>query len=137
MRATVISVGPSKTGGKRAGGLPLRHEMGHRARKCGLMGIAALDMAYVACGRFDAYIEQGISLWDVAAGWILVETAGGSGEVEARPGIEDRYSIFATKGVIDFKLWAAFAAVSDTMRRASCPSAKSFWGALKLPTSAD
>ncbi|MEJ7703336.1 MAG: inositol monophosphatase family protein [Geodermatophilaceae bacterium] len=42
--------------------------MVHRARKCRLMGSAALDMAYVACGRFDAYIEQGISLWDVAAG---------------------------------------------------------------------
>ena len=41
-------------------------------------------MAYVACGRFDAYIEQGISLWDVAAGWILVETAGGSVEMKPR-----------------------------------------------------
>ena len=51
-------------------------EMVHRARKCRLMGSAALDMAYVACGRFDAYIEQGISLWDIAAGWILVENCG-------------------------------------------------------------
>ena len=42
--------------------LPLLQEMVQRARKCRLMGSAALDMAYVACGRFDAYIEQGISL---------------------------------------------------------------------------
>jgi len=43
-------------------------------RKCRLLGSAALDMAYVACGRLDAYIEQGISLWDIAAGWLLIET---------------------------------------------------------------
>src|SRR5256714_14288207 len=108
MRATVISVGPSKTGGKRAGGLPLRHEMGHRARKCGLMGIAALDMAYVACGRFDAYIEQGISLWDIAAGWILVETAGGTGETEPRTGMEDKYSIVEPDGGAVFETLGRF-----------------------------
>src|SRR6266513_855218 len=68
-----IVVGLSKTGVTIAAGLPLLQEMVHRARKCRLMGSAALDMAYVACGRFDAYIEQGISLWDIAAGWILVE----------------------------------------------------------------
>ena len=74
----VVSVGLSKTGVTIAAGLPLLQEMVHRARKCRLMGSAALDMAYVACGRLDAYIEQGISLWDIAAGWILVETAGGT-----------------------------------------------------------
>ena len=34
-------------------------------------------MAYVACGRFDAYWEQSVSPWDMAAGAILVEEAGG------------------------------------------------------------
>ena len=43
-------------------------DMIHRVRKCRMMGSAALDLAYVACGRLDAYIEAGISLWDVAAG---------------------------------------------------------------------
>ena len=33
-----------------------------RVRKCRLMGSAALDLAYVACGRLDAYIEQSVSL---------------------------------------------------------------------------
>src|SRR5262249_8916346 len=74
----VVSVGLSKTGVTIEAGLPLLQEMVHRARKCRLLGSAALDMAYVACGRLDAYIEQGISLWDIAAGWILIETAGGS-----------------------------------------------------------
>ncbi len=41
-------------------------------------GAAALDMCYVACGRVDAYWEQGVSLWDVAAGDVIVKEAGGS-----------------------------------------------------------
>ena len=100
----VISVGLSKTGVTIAAGLPLLQEMVHRARKCRLMGSAALDMAYVACGRFDAYIEQGISLWDIAAGWILVETAGGTVEMKPRTDMKDKYSIVASNGVIDLKL---------------------------------
>ncbi len=40
-------------------------------------GSAALDLAYVACGRFDGYWEPGLSPWDVAAGVLLVEEAGG------------------------------------------------------------
>lgn len=40
-------------------------------------GAAALDMAWVACGRLDAYFEFGIQPWDVAAGEILVREAGG------------------------------------------------------------
>lgn len=41
------------------------------------MGSAAVDLAYVACGRFDAFFEYGISPWDVAAGNFLVQEAGG------------------------------------------------------------
>ncbi len=100
----VISVGLSKSGVTIAAGLPLLQEMVHRARKCRLMGSAALDLAYVACGRFDAYIEQGISLWDIAAGWILVETAGGSVEMKPRTDMKDKYSIVASNGVIDLKI---------------------------------
>lgn len=40
-------------------------------------GSAALDLAYVACGRFDGYWEQGLAPWDVAAGSLLVAGAGG------------------------------------------------------------
>jgi myo-inositol-1(or 4)-monophosphatase len=99
----VISVGLSKTGETIAAGLPLLEEMVHRARKCRLMGSAALDMAYVACGRLDAYIEQGISLWDIAAGWILVETAGGRVEMRPRSDMKDKYSIIASNGLLDLK----------------------------------
>ena len=40
-------------------------------------GTAALDLAYVACGRFDGFWEEGLRPWDVAAGVLLIEEAGG------------------------------------------------------------
>ncbi|MDB9527215.1 inositol monophosphatase family protein [Oscillatoria sp. CS-180] len=40
-------------------------------------GAASLDLAYVACGRLDGYWERGLSPWDLAAGVVLVEEAGG------------------------------------------------------------
>lgn len=41
------------------------------------MGAAALDMAYVACGRFDLFWEDHVHLWDIAAGSLIVTEAGG------------------------------------------------------------
>lgn len=46
-------------------------------KKVRLFGSAALSLAYVACGRADCYRENGIKIWDVAAGLALVKTAGG------------------------------------------------------------
>ena len=41
------------------------------------MGAASVDLAYVACGRLDVFYEAGLKPWDMAAGWLLVEEAGG------------------------------------------------------------
>ncbi|MCK4749665.1 MAG: inositol monophosphatase [Bacteroidales bacterium] len=41
------------------------------------LGSAATDIAYVACGRYDAFYEYGLSPWDIAAGLLLVKEAGG------------------------------------------------------------
>jgi myo-inositol-1(or 4)-monophosphatase len=41
------------------------------------LGSAAIDLAYVACGRFEAFYEYGLSPWDIAAGTLLVREAGG------------------------------------------------------------
>ncbi len=41
-------------------------------------GAAAIDLAYTAAGRFDAFYEVGLKPWDTAAGWLLVEEAGGT-----------------------------------------------------------
>ena len=40
-------------------------------------GSAALDLCYVAAGRFDAYWEASLKIWDVAAGILILEEAGG------------------------------------------------------------
>jgi myo-inositol-1(or 4)-monophosphatase len=54
-------------------------------------GSAAIDMAYVACGRFDGFWEEGLNPWDVAAGYLLIEEAGG--QVTYYNG--DKFSIYA------------------------------------------
>jgi myo-inositol-1(or 4)-monophosphatase len=100
----VISVGLAKTGETIDANLPLLQQMIHRVRKCRVLGSAALDMAYVACGRFDAYIEQGIRLWDVAAGWLLIENAGGTVDLRPRDDMKDKYSVVASNGLLDLKL---------------------------------
>jgi myo-inositol-1(or 4)-monophosphatase len=100
----VISIGLAKTAETIKANFPLLQEMIHRVRKCRVLGSAALDMAYVACGRFDAYIETGISLWDIAAGWLLVENAGGAVDLRPRENMKDKYSIVASNRVIDLKL---------------------------------
>ena len=42
------------------------------------LGSAAVDLAYVACGRFEGFYEYGLNAWDVAAGSLIVKQAGGS-----------------------------------------------------------
>ena len=100
----VISIGLAKTGETINTNFPLLQQMIHRVRKCRVLGSAALDLAYVACGRFDAYIETGISLWDIAAGSLLVENAGGTVDLRLRQNMRDKYSIAASNGLIDLKL---------------------------------
>ena len=97
----VVSIGLAKTSATIDAGLPLLEQMVHRVRKCRMLGSAALDMAYVACGRLDAYIEQGISLWDIAAGWLLVESAGGQVQMKPRGDQPDKFSIIAFNGLLD------------------------------------
>jgi myo-inositol-1(or 4)-monophosphatase len=99
-----LSVGFSKTKTTIAAGLPLLEKYVSRARKCRLMGSAALDLAYVASGRLDAYIEQSVSLWDVAAGKILVETAGGKFAMTERADAPGKISVVASSGRIDLDL---------------------------------
>ena len=100
----ILSVGFSKTATTITSGLPVLAQMVHRARKCRLMGSAALDMAYVACGRLDAYIEQAVSLWDIAAGKILVEKAGGRVEITEREDMKNKISVVASSGLIDINV---------------------------------
>jgi myo-inositol-1(or 4)-monophosphatase len=96
----VVSIGFSKNKTTINAGLALLPQYVSRVRKCRLMGSAALDLAYVACGRLDAYIEQSVSLWDVAAGQLLLENAGGKIEITQRADNPDKISIRAWNGKI-------------------------------------
>jgi len=57
-------------------------------------GAAALDLAYVAAGRLDAFWEMGLSRWDMAAGALLIQEAGGLvGDLQGGPGYLDKGEI--------------------------------------------
>lgn len=64
-------------------------------RKIRAIGSAALALAWVACGRFDAYYEEGIRLWDVAAGLALVQAAGGMVRMSPSSGKQLAYDVWA------------------------------------------
>ena len=77
MSDAVVTVGFSKSKEALDAGFERYRNISTSVRKSRMMGSAALALAYIACGRLDAYIEDVISLWDIAAGKLLVEAAGG------------------------------------------------------------
>jgi len=101
MSEMILSLGFSKSGETVKKCLELYQYYGPRSRKLRAMGAAAMDLAYIASGRIDAYIEQGIKIWDIAAGQLLLEEAGG--KVVLTP-LKDKhhYHIVASNGKLDF-----------------------------------
>ena len=74
-----------------------------RVRDVRRLGSAALDFAWVACGRFDGFWEYGLLPWDVAAGLLLVDEAGGlSADLVTRPAtVTSTDFILATPGIAE------------------------------------
>jgi myo-inositol-1(or 4)-monophosphatase len=101
---SVVSVGLSKSPRAIEAGLETFNRLIRQARKCRMMGSAALDLAYIAAGRFDAYIESSVNLWDIAAGWLLVEAAGGKVQVGPSPIEENKLSVVASNGQLDLQI---------------------------------
>ncbi len=76
-------------------------------------GSAALDLAYVAMGRFDGFWEFGLNPWDTAAGVVLVEEAGGSiTDMQGQPYPLGGLSILATNGLIKNEMLEVVAELS-------------------------
>ena len=100
LEESILFVGCGKDEEAMATGLARFERASTRARKMRMMGSAALGMAYIASGRLDAYIESRISLWDVAAGILLVEAGGGRVDLTPHPTIPDIWSVVATNGKI-------------------------------------
>jgi len=98
----VIAMGFSKSQDNLEKSLPHMIRISRRAKKIRIMGSAALELVYVASGRLDAYIERTINLWDVAAGSLLVENAGG--EFFAVPAPHGKLRMCADNGKLRKKL---------------------------------
>lgn len=100
LEEAILFVGCGKDEAALKTGLERFERASRRARKMRMMGSAALGMAYIACGRLDAYLESRISLWDVAAGIALVEAAGGQVDLTPHPTDKDVWSVVATNGKV-------------------------------------
>lgn len=80
-------------------------------------GAASIDLAYVACGRLDGYWERGLSPWDLAAGVVLVEEAGGRVSAYDQSPFEiNSGRILATNGPIHGELSEVLQAVKPLER---------------------
>lgn len=99
LNEAIVSIGFTKTRESLNSMLPFFSSLVHRVRKIRMMGSAALALTYVACGRFDAYIECEIHLWDIAAGGLIIQAAGGEFWHQAIPG-EHAYRVTATNGLL-------------------------------------
>ena len=72
-------------------------------------GSAALDLAYVACGRLDGYWEFNLNPWDTSAGYLLVEEAGGTvTHFDGGKFTLDSREVLATNGLIADEMKALF-----------------------------
>jgi len=98
----VIAMGFSKSKQNLEKSLPFLIRLSRRALKLRIMGSAALELAYVASGRLDAYIERTINLWDIAAGGLMVECSGG--EFYTRPAPGGKFRMIASNGLLRRKL---------------------------------
>jgi myo-inositol-1(or 4)-monophosphatase len=100
LEESILFVGCGKDTDALNTGIQRFHKASLRARKMRMMGSAALGMAYIASGRLDAYVESTISLWDIAAGQLLIEAAGGKVSLTQKPNKPDSWSIVATNAKI-------------------------------------
>ncbi|MCC6752843.1 MAG: inositol monophosphatase [Saprospiraceae bacterium] len=81
-------------------------EVLHHSRGIRRLGSAALDLAYTAAGRFDAYYETRLNAWDIAAGILIVREAGGraSNFRNASGGILRAHHVMASNGLVHDEL---------------------------------
>jgi len=103
------------------------HEFTLRSHGVRRAGSAALDLAYVACGRYEAFWEFHLNPWDTAAGFLLVEEAGGRITDFSGGGFRlDSQEVLASNGLIHEELLGLFADLFAGRDLAPIPSAKEF-----------
>ncbi|HWP84530.1 MAG TPA: inositol monophosphatase family protein [Terriglobia bacterium] len=98
------------------------HQMNMRTHGVRRPGAAAIDLAYVACGRLEAFWEFHLHAWDVAAGKLLVSEAGGRvTEISGQPHRMDSPSVLASNGVLHQQMLEAFEEIFEEKYRAVLP----------------
>jgi len=72
-----------------------------RFKKVRMLATGALQAVFVACGRIDAYFEDEIMLWDIAAAWAIVKAAGGSVYYEPLDDYKSIFRCFSTRELME------------------------------------
>jgi len=99
---SLVAIGFSKSKENLEKSLPHLIRLSRSALKIRLLGSAALELAYVASGRLDLYVERTINLWDIAAGALMVECSGGECWLKHLP--DGRFRMCADNGHLRKKL---------------------------------
>ncbi len=100
MREAVVFIGHGTHDGSGEAGIRRFAHLSRQVRKIRILGSAALTLCYIAAGRFDAYVEGRISLWDFAAARVILEAAGGKLEFEPHSADGIKGAIMAWNGRI-------------------------------------
>lgn len=95
--------------------------MTHGVRRA---GSAALDLAYVACGRLEAFWEFGLKPWDMAAGILIITEAGGQcSDMNGNPATLRGPHLLTDNGAIHEQILAVFAEIFQGRHRHTMPDA--------------
>lgn len=98
MAEAVVFIGHGTHDGSGEAGIRRFAHISRQVRKIRILGSAALTLCYIAAGRFDAYVEDRICLWDFAAARVILEAAGGCAEFEPQADDSSRGAIIAWNG---------------------------------------
>ena len=106
LKDCLVTTGFAKTKESLEDMLPFFGQLARNVRKVRMLGSAALALTYVASGRLDAYIESRVNLWDIAAGALILERAGGEFWCEPIPGEQNVLRLIANNGQVRKELQA-------------------------------
>ncbi len=98
MAEAVVFIGHGTHDGSGEAGIRRFAHVSKQVRKIRILGSAALTLCYIAAGRFDAYVESRICLWDFAAARVILESAGGCLDFEPQGESGIKGSIVAWNG---------------------------------------
>lgn len=116
----LVSTGSSSLRSGTDGSAPLLREISNAAFCVRCSGSAALDLAYVAAGKYDAYWQRGLKLWDIAAGILMVQEAGGIvRDINYRDDPAESGNVLASNSLMAPKLDRLIASATKNSRQAS------------------